>query len=189
VILAIPLKPSRTIKFDPPLPSGYADMIEKVAYGSVTKVLIQYSQRIWDKQGWDGHLMTDLPITCIWHPTEQQGGEGGILTIYTGANAGAAFNALSDADRIQTAIAQVEQVCPGSSQHVVATKTMAWNNEPFTQASYAAFAPGQVTAYWQRLRTPLGRLHFAGEHTAVHQGYMEGAVESGQRAAKEIMAG
>ncbi len=187
VILAIPLKPMRTIKFEPALPPDYAEMIANVGYGSVTKVLIQYSQRLWANQGWDGHLMTDLPITCIWHPTEQQGGDGGILTIYTGANAGAAFTAMSDEERIQTAIVQVEQVCPGSSQSVIAAQTMAWNNEPFTQASYAAFAPGQVTAYWQRLRTPLGRLHFAGEHTAVHQGYMEGALESGQRAAKEII--
>jgi monoamine oxidase len=187
VVLAIPFLPMRSIKFDPPLPPDHADMIATLAYGSVTKVLIQYSQRIWDGQNWTGHAMTDLPITCIWHPTEAQDGESGILTVYTGAEAARSFSAMSDEERIQTAIAQVEQVCPGSAQYVMGARTVAWNNEPFTQASYAAFAPGQVTAYWQRLRIPLGRLYFAGEHTAVHQGYMEGAVESGQRAAQQLL--
>ncbi|HUM68391.1 MAG TPA: FAD-dependent oxidoreductase [Chloroflexota bacterium] len=43
-----------------------------------------------------------------------------------------------------------------------------------------------MTAHWQALREPVGRVYVAGEHTAVHQGYMEGAVESGQRVAEMI---
>jgi monoamine oxidase len=63
---------------------------------------------------------------------------------------------------------------------------MAWLNEPFTRCSYMALAPNQVTAYWQTLFTPAGRLYFAGEHATPIQGYMEGAVESGQRVAREL---
>jgi monoamine oxidase len=131
-------------------------------------------------------VLTDLPMTCTWRPTGKQGGGHDIVTVYTGAEAGAKFSALSDEARIKAAIEQVEQVCPESSQFVVAARTIAWDNEPFTQGSYVAFGPGEVTAYWELLRKPVGRLYFAGEHTAVHQGYMEGAVESGQRAAVEI---
>jgi monoamine oxidase len=138
--------------------------------------------------GWSGHVQTDLPITCTWHPTESQAGGYDIVTVYTGANAGAEFSALSDAERIKTAIEQVEQVCAGSAHYVVAARTIAWPNEPFTQGSYMAFGLGEVMAYWALLRQPVGRLYFAGEHTVVHQGYMEGAVESGQRVAAEIMA-
>ena len=68
------------------------------------------------------------------------------------------------------------------------TATMAWPNEPYTRASYAALAPGEVTAHWKTLFEPTGRLFFAGEHSTPIQGFMEGAVESGQRAARTILA-
>jgi monoamine oxidase len=50
-----------------------------------------------------------------------------------------------------------------------------------------ALAPGEVTAHWKTLSAPAGRLFFAGEHATIYQGFMEGAAESGQRAAKNIM--
>jgi monoamine oxidase len=61
------------------------------------------------------------------------------------------------------------------------TETVAWLNEPFTRASYMALAPGDVLKHWQTLFQPAGRLLFAGEHATAIQGFMEGAVESGQR--------
>jgi monoamine oxidase len=185
-VIATPFRPLRQIKFEPALPVGTQSMIDNLTYGTVTKVLIQYNRRL-AEMGWSGRIMTDLPMTCTWPPAERLGGPYDMVTVYTGANAGAEFSKLSDEDRIKTAIAQVEQVCPGSAQHVVATRTIAWPNEPFTQGSYAAFGLGEVTAYWALLRQPVGHLYFAGEHTAVHQGYMEGAVESGQRVAREIL--
>lgn len=186
VVLAIPFGPARHIAFEPPLPSKTQAMLSGLTYGQVTKVLIQYRRRL-PAMGWNGQVQTDLPITCTWHSTESQGGDFDIVTVYTGANAGAEFSALSDAERIKTAIEQVEQVCLGSAQYVIAARTLAWPNEPFTQGSYVAYGLGEVTAYWELLRQPVGRLYFAGEHTAAHQGYMEGAVESGQRVAREIM--
>jgi monoamine oxidase len=95
-----------------------------------------------------------------------------------------AFTAMTDEDRIRTAIDQVEQVCPGSARHVAAARTIAWASEPYTQGSYVAFKPGEVTAFWAQIREEVGPLVIAGEHIAVHQGYMEGAVESGERAAQ-----
>ncbi len=152
----------------------------------MTKVMLQYSRRL-SELGWEAFALTDLPITCMWHPTLRQPGKYDILTVYTGGHAGKAFTAMSDEARIQTAIAQVEQVCPGSAQYVVGAKTIAWRSERFSQGSYAAFGLGEVMAFWEPLRYPVGRVYFAGEHIAAHQGYMEGAVESGQRAAHEIM--
>jgi monoamine oxidase len=186
-ILAIPFGPMKSISFDPPLPVEIQTAIHGLTYGFATKVIIQYSRRL-SKLGWDAFVLTDLPITCTWHPTLKQRGECDIVTVYTGANAGKSFSDMSDEKRIQTAIEQVEQVCPGSAQYVVGARTLAWGNEPFSQGSYVAFGLGEVTAFWERLRSPLGRVYFAGEHIASHQGYMEGAVESGQRAAKQIIA-
>jgi monoamine oxidase len=149
---------------------------------------VHYGARFWLEQNWHGNLSTDLPITCVWNATRQTTKDGGLLTVYTGATHGATFTALNDATRMAEALAQVEQAFPGGGRWVRAARTIAWANEPLTQGGYVFFKPGTVMEHWERLRAPMGRVHVAGEHTAVHQGYMEGAVESGQRAAREIMA-
>lgn len=185
-ILAMPLGPMKDIPFNPPLPPAYQAALNGLSYGVVTKVIIQYSRRLVEL-GWESFVLTDLPITCTWHPTLKQEGGHDMVTVYTGGNAGAAFTEMSDEVRIQTAIEQVEQVCPGSAHYVVAAQTIAWGKEPFSLGSYAAFGPGEVLAFWDLLRRPVNGLYLAGEHVASHQGYMEGAVESGQRVAREII--
>ena len=82
---------------------------------------------------------------------------------------------------------EIERLFPGSSDLIEHTATVAWPNEEFTRGSYMALAPGQVTAHWESLMRPDGRLFFAGEHATPIQGFMEGAAESGQRAARTIL--
>jgi monoamine oxidase len=64
-----------------------------------------------------------------------------------------------------------------------------WTSDPWTHGSYAAFLPGQFTRYWGFVGLPEGRIHFGGEHTATAaQGFLEGAVRSGERCAAEVGA-
>ena len=186
-ILATPLTTARLIKFNPPLPTTHQHMINEISYGAVTKVMIEYRRRFWKDKGWNGRLSTDQHIVQTWDATSHLEGEHGIITAYTGGAPGAKLSTLSDEERTITAISVIEKIFPGSSDLIENTATIAWNNEPFTRGSYMALAPGQVTAYWQTLFSRAGRLFFAGEHSAMYQGFMEGAVESGQRAAKNIM--
>jgi monoamine oxidase len=187
-ILAIPLTTARLIEFDPPLPSAHQRMVEELTYGAVTKVLIEYRKRFWDEQGWNGQLVTDRAIGYTWHATSHVENQHGIITAYTGGNPGAKLAAYSAEERTRVAVADIEALFPGSSDLVEHTATVAWPNEPYTRGSYAALAPGEVTAHWQTLFEPVGRLFFAGEHASSIQGFMEGAVESGQRAAATILA-
>ena len=186
-ILAIPLTTARRIEFNPPLPDAHQRMVNELSYGAVTKVLIEYRKRFWDERGWNGRLVTDASIVLTWHATSHVENEHGILTVYTGGASGAKLAALSDEERIRLAAAEIEKVFPGSSDLIECTATVAWPNEPYTRGSYAAFAPGEVTAHWKTLFEPAGRLFFAGEHATPIQGFMEGAVESGQRAARNII--
>jgi monoamine oxidase len=186
-ILAVPLTTARLIKFNPALPVAHQRMVDEVSYGFVTKVMIQYRRRFWNEKGWNGHLVTDAPIGYTWHATSHIDSEDGILTVYTGGEPAAKLAALSDKERIRLAVAEVEKVFPGSSDLVEHTATVAWRNEPFTRGSYMALAPGEVTSHWHTLFEPAGRLFFAGEHATAYQGYMEGAVESGQRVARAIL--
>jgi monoamine oxidase len=186
-ILAIPLTTARLIEFNPPLPTAHQRMVNELSYGAVTKVLIEYRQRFWYGRGWNGRLTSDTPIVLTWHATSHIEDQHGILTVYTGGEPGAKLAALSDDERIRVAVAEIEKLFPDSSDLVENTATMAWPNEPYTRASYAALAPGQVTAHWKTLFEPAGRLFFAGEHATPIQGFMEGAVESGQRVASTIL--
>lgn len=187
-VLAVPLTTARLIEFNPPLPEAYQRMVHELSYGAVTKVLIEYRKRFWIEQGWNGHLATDSPIVLTWHATSHVEDEHGILTVYTGGRSGANLAALPDEERIRVAVAEIEKVFPGSSDLIECTTTIAWPNEPYTRGSYAALAPGEVTAHWKTLFEPAGRLFFAGEHATDIQGFMEGAVESGQRVAKMILS-
>ncbi|HET9589921.1 MAG TPA: NAD(P)/FAD-dependent oxidoreductase, partial [Anaerolineales bacterium] len=187
-ILAIPLTAARRIRFDPQLPDAHRRMVNEVSYGAVSKVMIEYRKRFWNDRGWNGRLATDAPIVYAWHATSHVESEHGILTAYTGGGPGERLAALPDEERIRAAVAEVERVFPGSSEWIEHTATLAWPNESYTQGSYMALAPGQVTAHWQTLFEPAGRLFFAGEHATALQGFMEGAVESGQRAAANILS-
>ncbi|MBL8045958.1 MAG: FAD-dependent oxidoreductase [Anaerolineales bacterium] len=182
-VLAVPLTTARHIEFSPALPTAHEAMVQKLQYGSVTKVCVQFSRRWWQERGWAGHMMNDAPLACTWNPTEVQTGERGILTAYTGGAPGAALAQLSDAERIETVVRELERLFPGARELVLSAKTIAWPNEPYTRGAYAAYAPGDITRYWEPMYSPAGRLFFAGEHIAAYQGYMEGAVESGQRVA------
>jgi monoamine oxidase len=187
VILAIPLTTARLIEFNPPLPHAHQRMVNEVSYGAVTKVMIQYRKRFWHEKGWNGRLSTDQHIVQTWDATNHLQGERGILTAYTGGGPGAKLSALSDEARINLAVAVIENIFPNSSNLIENTATIAWLNEPFTRASYMALAPNEVTAHWRTLFEPAGRLFFAGEHATALQGFMEGAVESGQRAAEMVI--
>jgi monoamine oxidase len=187
-VLAIPLTTARLIEFYPPLPEAHRRMVNELSYGSVTKVLIEYRRRFWDDRGWNGRLATDAPIVYTWHATSHIESEHGIITVYTGGEPAAKLAALSDGERIRVAVQEIEKLFPGSSDLIECTATVAWPREAYTRGSYAALAPGQVTAHWKTLFEPAGRLFFAGEHASAIQGFMEGAVESGQRAAKNIIS-
>lgn len=185
-ILAIPLTTARLIDFHDSLPAPSRRMVDEVSYGSVTKVLVQYRKRFWEEMDWNGRLVTDAPIVHTWHATSHVESEDGILTVYTGGNSAAMLSTRSGEERIRLAVGEIEKVFPGSSEWIEHTETVAWPNEEFTRGSYMALAPGQVTAHWRTLMSPAGRLFFAGEHASPIQGFMEGAVESGQRAAAGI---
>jgi monoamine oxidase len=186
-ILAMPLTAARRIDFHGSLPSAWQRMVDEVTYGAVTKVLVQYRERFWVEHGWNGRLSSDLPIVLTWHATSHKESQPGILTVYTGGEPAAKLAALSDEARIHLAVGEIEKLFPGSSELVEHTATVAWPNEDYSRGSYMALAPGQVTEHWEALMSPAGRLFFAGEHATPIQGFMEGAVESGQRAARLIL--
>jgi monoamine oxidase len=90
---------------------------------------------------------------------------------------------------VQDALGFLDRWLPGVRASFDGTAWLdSWVDDPWTKGSYAAFLPGQWTNYWGYLGMPAGNVHFAGEHTSTYsQGYLNGGVETGLRAAREVL--
>ena len=196
VILAIPGTMLREVagldKLDlPPLARRH---ITELGFGNNSKIMLNYPDRFW-RQGHNGRppnegaAYLDLGSQNIWETSRRQPGTQGVLTNFLGGDAG---RGASDASAAK-AQADLATLYGDATLRNRATKSVAWNwtNQPFTRAGYSCPAPGQFTAFWGSLAKPQlgGRLLFAGEHTSIASwGFMNGAYESGLRAARQAIA-
>ncbi|MEL6384578.1 MAG: flavin monoamine oxidase family protein [Cyanobacteria bacterium J06626_18] len=184
VVLATPLPPLRTVRFDPALSPDLQRAIAELNYGSHVKVIGQFRDRFWQQApGMAVPAITDLPLGFVSEATTNQPGRPGILTAYVSGKYGRQLGAMDERDRLATALTQLEELYPGAKQHLKTAISYVWAQDPWVGGSYSAYGPGQITKLWPALRRPYGRILFAGEHTDAYIGYMEGAVRSGQRAA------
>jgi monoamine oxidase len=106
---------------------------------------------------------------------------------YAGGDGGRELGSFDEAERVRRVAADIE-VMYHLGQAPVAGFSRAWSGAPRYGGSSAVYRPGQVTRHWQALREPCGPSWLAGEHFATWTGYLEGAVESGERAADAIAA-
>ncbi len=186
VVVSCSLIPLRRIAFDPPLPSPLAAAVAGLGYGTVTKTALQYTRRWWPA----GYATTESPIQRVYEPTVDQPGPPGVLMAYTGGAGGHRLAESTEAERMDLVGGQQRAVyrCTGApdADAPVTGFSRAWSAEARFGGSYSNYRPGEVTAYWDVLRRPAGRIHLAGEHVATWTGYMEGAVESGETVAARI---
>lgn len=181
VVLACSLVPLRGVEFDPQLPGRVRQAIDELGYGTVTKTAIQFAERQWPS----GYATTEGVSQRVYEPTVDQPGQAGVLMSYAGGDGGRRLAAHSEAERsslIETDIRDVH----GLTAKSLGGFSRAWSAEPRYGGSYAVYRPGQVSLFWEVLRRPIGRIWLAGEHAATWTGYLEGAVESGERVAAEI---
>ena len=143
-------------------------------------------------------MYSDDPVLLTWESTLGEPGRQSIVTTYFGGRSGAGGLIADGPTRPPRARdrAQPRQPHPGWTHRDCRASrpgftgrafTDHWVADPWVRGSYAAFLPGQYTKYYGYVGKPEGAIHFAGEHTATaNQGYLEGAVESGERCAREI---
>ena len=148
--------------------------------------MTQYRDRFWTAGGASGLVITDLPFHVAWDATDSETATEGILTTFTTGRSAVRLGTQPARDRIAAVRAQVAHVFPEAPPAAVGSATKAWRNDRRTGGGYAAWTPGEFLGGWRELRRPVGRLHFAGEHTEALAGYMESAVRSGHRVAASI---
>ena len=187
VVCALPASTARGVFFDPPLPEPQRHAIEQLRYGCATRLLLQFDRRFWKKPGRPIAFGTDLPTGAVWDGNEHQRGPQGILSFLAGGQASRALQDILHAEGERGVIRQIDWL--GRPSRLIASQVVPWDHDPLARGGYAYFDPGFDPLWRAWLARPAGRIVFAGEHTSVKsQGYMNGAVESGLRAAAEISA-
>jgi len=187
VVCALPASTVRGVFFDPPLPEPQRHAIEHLRYGCATRLLLQFDRRFWKKKGRPIAFGTDLPTGAVWDGNEHQRGPHGILSFLAGGQASKALQDLLHAEGERGVIRHLDWL--GQPSRLVASQAIAWDHDPLARGGYAYFDPGFDPMWRAWLARPAGRIVFAGEHTSIKsQGYMNGAIESGLRAAAEVSA-
>jgi monoamine oxidase len=201
VILALPFAVLRTLDYSK---AGFDRLkrtaITQLGAGRNGKLNIQFSTRLWNAQGSNGNLYTDVGLQSGWDVTRGQAGATGILVDYSGGDVAGSFkpstpysNASTSSEvaaYVKSVLPQFETIYPGISK--------TWNGkaslsapflDPLLGLAYSYWRVGQYTSFAGYEGVAQGSIHFAGEHTSVDfQGYMEGGAAEGARAANEILA-
>jgi len=165
--------------------------IRQQGMGTNSKLHVQFTSRHWESLGSNGDTFSDTGYQNTWDVTRAQSGTSGILVDYTGGKIGASFGSGTPSSRAQQFLAQIEPVLPGISVRWNGRATIDyWAGNRWTKGSYSYWKVGQYQAFAGVEREiEGGSCHFAGEHTSIDfQGYLNGAVETGERAAGEITA-
>jgi monoamine oxidase len=168
--------------------------IKELGMGTNSKLHLQFTDRHWSRRlGCNGETFADTGYQNTWEVTRAQLGDPGILVDYTGGKIGASLGTGTATERAQQFLAQLEPVLPGITAKWNGKATLDyWTGYPWTKGSYSYWKVGQYTKFAGVEREREGRAlncHFAGEHTSVDfQGYLNGAVETGQRAATEVIS-
>jgi monoamine oxidase len=185
-ICTVPLPVLERISFSPELSA------EKRAasdggydYRPATRVFVQFSQRFWEDGGWNGWGTTDWPEE-LWHPTWDRSGPRGLLLTYVRSERALELAALDEADRIDRVLEHWRAIFPNIMDYVESGVSHAWTDDPWAGSAYAAPTVEQDSALSAFLGRAENRVHFAGEHASATQGWMQGALASGLRAATEV---
>jgi len=184
LICAIPFPVLRSVEVSPAFSPGKQRAIRELSYNSVTRVYVQSQTRSWITEGLSGFAATDLPIGTVWDCAEGQPGARGILECYTSGDRARRLASLSEPQRVRLAVENLQKVFPGvSSEKAV---SIAWDADPLVKGAFAWFKRDQMSTLLPHVARREGRVFFAGEHTSPWFGWMQGALESGNRAAHEV---
>lgn len=186
LVCTIPFSVLREIKFSPALPSAKSKAINEIAYTKITKVMMQGSRFEWDRRNLGSSIWTDTPLERIFSMSGQRGDNRGIWTVWMDGENPSQPEKMSDQQRQIWAKTQFTEILPFMKNTIERTATISWTNDEFVRGAFAHFLKGQLVELKPSLKTQVGAIHFAGEHTAEFSPGMEGALESAERVVAEI---
>lgn len=190
VIVTLPPTLAGRLAYSPALPSWRDQLTQRLPAGSVMKVYAAYEEPFWRADGLNGQAASDCgPVKVTFDNSPPSGTPGVLMGFLEGAEAREWARRTAD-ERRDAVLGCFARYFGSRALRPTEYVERDWMAEEFTRGCYGAhFTPGVWTAYGQALREPVGRIHWAGaECSPVWNGYMEGAVRSGEDAARAVLA-
>jgi monoamine oxidase len=188
-ICTIPFSVLRNVDVLKPFSREKQRAIRQLNYSASTKILFQVSERVWETDDgiFGGATVTDLPVRRLNYPTpDPTMSRGVLLASYTWSQDASRWGAMDEETRLEEALDDVVQIHPRIRDVFEVGASHAWYNDRWASGAFALFAPEQQTQLQADIVRPEGRVYFAGEHCSLHHAWIQGALESGIRAAREI---
>lgn len=188
-ILTLPFPVLRHVEVFKPFSRAKQRAIRQLHYDASGKIFFQCRRRFWeeDEAIFGGGTVTDLPVRNIYYPEHgRDTGRGVLLASYTWSEDANRWGSLGPEERITQALENVAVIHPQILDEFEFGTTKMWHHDEFAGGAFALFDPGQQTLLHEAIIAPEGRIHFAGEHASLTHAWIQGAIESGLRAASEV---
>ncbi len=191
-IVTIPFSALRFVEIQPYNLFSYYKRraIRELNYIAATKIAIEFKSRFWERVGQcGGKSITDLPIRFTYYPSYgiHTPGAATVLASYTWADEALTWDSLPNSKRIRYVLKNLAEIYGDIVySEFVTGASFSWSQNPYSCGAFTAFEPGQELELFPYITSPSGKVHFAGEHTTLTHGWMQGAIESGIRVAYEV---
>ena len=187
VIASVPFSVLRYISIWPRPPAPQLQAIQDLKYAETTRAFCKIKAPFWQEDGFEPSLFSDGAVRMFW-TIDNHKGEGEYRGMFVITNlVGRQVAARPPEDAARFLVEELARIRPASRGQIEILRFHSWERQPLQRGCSPMFAPGQVTAFANEMIVPHGRLHFAGEHTRRLDYGMEAAMESGERAAFEIL--
>ncbi|MBI1863581.1 FAD-dependent oxidoreductase [Candidatus Microgenomates bacterium] len=184
LVSALPTEALSNILWHPALHPRQKHAMDTLSYARITKTAVLFKKRFWHDDRFE--ILTDTIAHHIYHATQGQPGTSGILVSYATGDRAATIGSMSYQQKLAAVCDALAVPFGDVRAYVQAVDSYYWGDNPYTRGAYAVF-DSEDLASQTFLRKPNHHVFMAGEHTAQFQGYMEGALESGERAARQIL--
>ena len=188
-IVAIPPALASRIAYSPLLPPVRDQLTQRMPQGTLIKCDAVYERPFWRDAGFSGYAITDLgPCQSVYDVTPPQGSPG-VLVGFIGGDVARTWSTRSPADQRRSVLRTLERLFGPKARHPAKYFQQNWSEERWSRGCpVGLMGPGLLTSHGPALREPVGRLHWAGTETSTYwNGYMEGALRAGERAAGEVL--
>jgi monoamine oxidase len=188
VVVAMPPHLMHRIDCRPPLPTLRSQLHQRSAMGATIKCFALYDRAFWRERGLSGESVTTSGPVSMSMDNFNSAGQPGLVVFLTGAPA-RGWSERAETTRRALVLGALGQYFGEEASHPTCYHEMDWSTERFSGgAPVSNLSPGTWTTFGPALYAPVGRIHWAGTETAREStGFMEGALESGQRVAAEIL--
>jgi monoamine oxidase len=189
VICSLPFSTLRTVSIDPGLSDKQSKAIKELHYQMLSTAFLTVKEPFWAH---DKHLVSMWSDGQLGNVVAQRFGDmpeqvTGLL-VYARGQLAQQWDRLGKDAALKMIVGELEKTRPVARGLVTGAAYHSWAAEPFNRGDWAYFAPGQISAFGKDMARSAGRLHFCGEHTAIANRGIEGALESSERVALEILS-